>query len=586
MAFDLSAKEEIKRRADIVELIGQFVQLRKAGRNYVGLCPFHGEKAPSFSVSPERQMFHCFGCKKGGDVFAFWMEYHSATFPEAVRDLAERYNVQLREQAYSLEDRRQAEMREALFQANELAATYFQKTLNDPSQGRAARTYLEMRRLSGETVREFRLGYSSAAWDGLVGFLEAKRVGMDLAVNAGLVVPRKSGGWYDRFRGRLMFPIHNLRGQVVGFGGRVLDDSLPKYLNTPESPVFHKGETLYGLNSTHASIRAAGSAVIVEGYMDLLALVSHGVREVVATLGTALTTDHIRRLKGYAAKAVVIFDADTAGRAAALRSLPHFLNEGLAAKAVLLPDGNDPDTFIKGHGSEALLRLVADAVPMFDFYLEQKMALFPSDVEGKVRVLHEALPVLSLLTNAAQRSLYVTRVAERTGIREDIVLAELRKAAGTEGIPSPAVRIRTRQDAASVPKEFHRERRLLNLLIYHPRCMERLKDCDWSIFLTDSDVLHIIQTFFRRYRPSEAFSAECLLEAVDTPSACEKLREALLVPPLDSEQTAVLAVAELEEKVRQIQLRESIRKARAAGDIKTLNDLLQRKAEGPRRSST
>ncbi|MBC8421226.1 MAG: DNA primase, partial [Desulfobacterales bacterium] len=272
-----SAKEEIKNTADIVELIGQYVQLRKAGRNHVGLCPFHAEKDPSFTVSPEKHTFHCFGCKKGGDIFSFWMEYHGATFPEALRDLAERYNITISEGFSQAAERQKAAKREGLYRINEKTAAYFQKTLKHPAKGKAARDYLKKRSIPGEIVAEFRLGYAPDEWDGLVKDLRGHHMDLNGAVEAGVIVPGKKGGYYDRFRGRIIFPIFDLRRgeRVVGFGGRVLDESLPKYLNTPETPIFHKGRSLYGLHSSHAVIRERERAVVVEGYMDLLALKGH-----------------------------------------------------------------------------------------------------------------------------------------------------------------------------------------------------------------------------------------------------------------------------------------------------------------------
>jgi len=268
MVFHQSTKEEIRRVADIVELVGQFVQLKKAGRNFVGLCPFHAEKDPSFTVNAERQTFHCFGCKKGGDIFAFWMEYHNATFPEALRDLAERYNVTISDTFDPSAGKEKAAQRKALLHINEKAAAYFETTLRHVSKGKSGRDYLNDRSISKKTIIEFRLGYAPDEWGGLVGILRDHKLDLDMAVQAGVIIPKKNGGYYDRFRGRIIFPIFDLRRQVVGFGGRVLDNSLPKYVNSPETPVFHKGDVLYGLHASYKAIRDKGRAVIVEGYMD------------------------------------------------------------------------------------------------------------------------------------------------------------------------------------------------------------------------------------------------------------------------------------------------------------------------------
>ncbi len=425
MVFHQSAKEEIRRAADIVEVVGQFVQLKKAGRNFVGLCPFHAEKDPSFTVNPERQTFHCFGCKKGGDIFAFWMEYHSATFPEALRDLAERYNVTISDSFDPSAGKEKAAQKKTLFKINEKATAYFERALNQSSKGNDGRDYLNDRSISRETIIEFRLGYAPDEWDGLVGILRDHKLDLDMAVQAGVIIPKKNGGYYDRFRGRIIFPIFDLRQQVVGFGGRVLDNSLPKYVNTPETPVFHKGEFLYGLHASYKAIRDKSRAVIVEGYMDWLALRNHGLHEVVATLGTALTAKHVRRLKGYAREAVIVFDSDEAGKAAVLKSLPVFSNEGLPARAVVLPDDHDPDSFVNANGLDRFLELLDQAAPILDFYLEQKLTQTGLDMEGKVRVLEEIFPALSALRTGTQRSLYVRRLSERIGVKEEVAWSEL-----------------------------------------------------------------------------------------------------------------------------------------------------------------
>jgi DNA primase len=570
-----SAKEEIKRAADIVQVIGQYVQLKKSGKNFMGLCPFHAEKAPSFTVSPDRQMFHCFGCKKGGDVFDFWMAYHGMTFPEAIKDLAERYGITITETFSSGEEKKKTRIREALFQTNASAADYFQEALHRSGEGNPAVRYLQKRAISDEIIREFRLGYAPEAWDGLTLYLKHRRIDINFAVQAGLIIPKKGGGYYDRFRGRLIFPIFNLRGQVIGFGGRVLNDALPKYLNTPETPIFHKGMIPYGLHASYQAIRQKGAVVIVEGYMDLLALRQHGLQEVVATLGTALTHDHIRKVKGYAEEAIVVFDADEAGRTAALRSLPLFLNEGLRARAVVLPDGHDPDSFVNNEGLPAFLALLEKAVPIFDFFLEDKLAQATGDIEKKVAVLKEVLPALAQLRNRAQRSLYASRVAERTGIKEAVVLAEL-KAVG-QGRPQEAIRKDLAQAAAaSQARQAIGERQLLNLLLHHPAAVAELQDTDCTLLLSDGATLQIVQRIFKTYRQEGWFSPEGLEQDLEGETVRIRFREALVADTIYSDEEVIQAVREIEMKVRHKKLMNSIK---AAGkDPAALNRLLKMKA--------
>ncbi len=557
-----------------MELIGQFVKLRKAGRNYVGLCPFHAEKEPSFTVSPERQTFHCFGCKKGGDIFSFWMEYHSATFPESLRDLAERYNVTISGGFSRSEEREKAAQREALFKINEKAGIYFQKALNHHKKGVAARDYFGKRLLPNEMISDFRLGYAPNEWDGLIGFFRRENVDLDNVALAGLIVPRKGGGYYDRFRDRIIFPIFDLRQQVVGFGGRVLDDSLPKYLNTPETPIFRKGEFLYGLNASHKSIREKGRAVIVEGYMDWLALRKHGIEEAVATLGTALTERHVRKLKGYAGEAVIVFDSDEAGKTAAIKSLPIFSNEGLSVRAVVLPEGHDPDSFVNANGSARFMELLDQALSMFDFFLEQKLVHRDSDVEVKVRLLKEILPVMSELHDSTQRSLYVRRLSEWIGIKEDVLWAQMRSLEKKLSASAIESDVKGRLAASKVEKRFD-DLHLLNLLIHYPDAASRLVDCEWRILLSDVAVMEIIDTFFQKYSQEGSFSPQDLLERLESDDARKQYSEALVEAPHYSKQEVDLAVAEIKGKAHQKMISESIKKAR--GDAEALNQILELK---------
>lgn len=571
-----SAKEAVKRAADIVQVIGQYVQLKKAGKNFMGLCPFHAEKAPSFTVSPDRQVFHCFGCKKGGDVFAFWMEYHGVTFLEALKDLAEKYGITVTETFSSSEEKTRTRVRESLFRINETAAQYFQQALIHAGRGDPVVQYLKERGLSREIILEFRLGYAPNAWDGLTHHLKGRQVDLERAVQAGLIIPKKGEGYYDRFRGRLMFPIFNLRGQVIGFGGRVLDDAVPKYLNTPETPIFHKGEFPYGLHASHQAIRRKGVAVVVEGYMDLLALRGHGFEEVVATLGTALTHDHIRKIKGYAREAIVVFDADDAGKMAALRSLPLFLNEGLPARAVALPHGHDPDSFVNRNGLPAFLAFLDKAAPMFDFFMDEKLAQGGSDIEGKVGVLKEILPVLAQVRNRAQRVLYAGRLSERMGIKEEVVLSELQ--AAMNGISGRDLQHGlTEQVAASRGEQRIGDLQLLNLLLHHPSAVRRLVESECMALLSDAATSQIVKRIFETYRQEGRFSPERLEEDLEGEEIRVRLREALVADSIYSEQEVKQAVLEIGEKARQKSFADALKAA--GGDPQALNRLLLKRKE-------
>ena len=564
-----SAKEEIKRAVDIVELISQFVQLKRAGQNYVGLCPFHSEKAPSFSVSPSKQMFHCFGCKKGGDLFAFWMAYHQVPFPQAMKDLAEKYHIALPETHPARSGRGEAAQREALLRVNETAAQYFHHLLTQSNKGKPGRDYFEGRAVPEGIIKSFRLGYAADDWEGLTGFLKAKNADLEKAAQAGLIIPRKSGGYYDRFRGRVVFPILNMRQQVVGFGGRVLDHALPKYLNSPETPVFQKSELLYGLHAAHGPIREKGRAVIVEGYTDVLALHKHGLFEAVATLGTALTRDHIRKLKGYAKEAVVVFDADAAGKAAALRSLPLFLEEGMSSRVMVLPENEDPDSFSNNHGPEAFLNLLEQAVPMFDFYLDLKMKEAGDRIEGKVEVLQEMTPLLLDLKNMVQKALYVRRLSEKMGVSESWVLSELQKASTQPWRDRAEAHFKEGFTDASSRKAD--DRLLLNLFVHHPSVIGQFIEKDLKILVSDATVLRILDLMVHDREKDGEPVPERILERLTGDPAADLLREAMLSSPICQPDEVDQALKEFEDKVQRVKISES--KKRALGNIEEANKI-------------
>jgi DNA primase len=558
-----SAKEEIKRAVDIVELIGQFVQLKRAGLNYIGLCPFHSEKAPSFSVSPSKQIFHCFGCKQGGDLFAFWMAYHQVSFPQAMRDLAEKYHISLPETHPGHTGSGEGARREALLKLNETAAQFYHHLLTRSDKGKAGRDYFERRGIPAEIIASFRLGYASDDWEGLTAFLKGKKADLEKAVQAGLIIPRKGGGHYDRFRGRVLFPIINMRQQVVGFGGRVLDHSLPKYLNTPETAAFQKGELLYGLHDAHGPIREKGRAVIVEGYTDVLALRKHGFREAVATLGTALTRDHIRRLKGYAKETVVVFDADAAGKAAALRSLSIFLDEGMSARVMVLPEDEDPDSFVNKNGLPLFLERLDRAAPMFDFFLDLRMAGAEGRIEGQVEVLQDMIPLLLELRNHVQRALYARRLSEKLGIAESWVFAELSKASRlpTRGKTGD----RLGEGLADPPSRKADDRLLLRLLVHHPEVFEQFVQRNLTVLLSDATVLRIFGLMLDAFQKEGELAPERILEMLSGEPAADLLREAMMSPSIYRQDEVDQALKEFEDKVHRLTISKS--KQKALGNI-------------------
>lgn len=419
--------EEVKERASIVQVISEYVPLAKRGVNHVGLCPFHSEKTPSFTVNEAKKIFYCFGCNATGNAITFVMKKDGIAFPEAVRSIARRYGIPVPEERSGA-----ADTREPLYQALKLAVEYFSRELKEPD-GRPGKEYLVKRGFDGEIASRFHLGYSPDRWDGLVAFLRKRGVAMEAAEKAGLVVRKKDGtSYYDRFRGRLIFPITDSKGRVTGFGGRTLDDAaLPKYLNSPESPVFKKGETLYGFYQAKQSISKEGSAIVVEGYFDLLALHKHGFTNSVATMGTALTPEQIRSLKGYASTVYALFDSDQAGKNAAIRSLNLFLNEEVTCRAVLLAQGKDPDEFLASSGPEAMREAVTRAEPLMEFFLKELKKKFDLTApEGKRKYLDEAVPYLTKVRNIAEKGHYAGVAAGVLGLPPAAVFSTLKMPSG------------------------------------------------------------------------------------------------------------------------------------------------------------
>jgi DNA primase len=421
---------DIRNTADIVDIVSEAVILKKSGKNYLGLCPFHQEKTPSFTVSPDKQIFHCFGCHEGGNVFTFLMKHQGISFPEAVKMLARRYGITLPREEWSPEQEKAESERQRLLSVNAMAAEFFHRCLTEDQKGKSAREYMAKRGLTKEITEMFRLGYAPAGWDNLVNCLERKKVSLPVAEQAGLVVKKQTGGYYDRFRSRIMFPIADVTGRVIAFGGRVMDDSLPKYMNSPETPVYNKRRVLYGLESARQKCRETGTVYITEGYMDFLAVYRHGIENVVATLGTSMTVEHVRLLKGYVTKAVMVFDSDEAGVKAARRGIDLFAEEkGIKPFILSLPEGHDPDSYLMAHGAESFLRIAADAQEAMLYLIREAIRKHGLSVDGKLRVVSEMEPVLAGIDDDLARSLYLKELAERVGIEERAVMDRVSKAA-------------------------------------------------------------------------------------------------------------------------------------------------------------
>jgi len=458
-------KDEIRRRVDLVDLISGHVTLKKAGRYFKGLCPFHQEKTPSFYVDREKGLWHCYGCQRGGDAFTFVMETGRLSFAEAAETLARRAGVPLDR---SPDAARQASERDRLYRALEAAAGFFQAQLNDPQRGRPARDYLGRRGVDRATAERFRLGYAPDAWDELLRALGNRGYPPALLERAGLVNLRPSGdGHYDVFRHRVVFPIIDLQDRVVAFGGRALEGGEPKYLNSRETAVFAKGRTLYALNWAREAIRRLDEIVVVEGNMDALTAHQFGITNTVASLGTALTAEQVAVMKRMASRAVIVYDADAAGQAAMERALALFEEADLPVRAVVLPAG-DPDEFLRAHGAEAFRSLLGQALPIFEYQMAAVAArVDPTTVEGKVRVVDELVSALALVANPVRQAEYVRLVAERFDVSEDAVRQRLRRHRKRAGAPPAASGPAPARDPDTVAAEPDRARRRAERLLLH-----------------------------------------------------------------------------------------------------------------------
>jgi len=421
---------EIKNTANIVEVVSEVVLLKKTGKNYIGLCPFHSEKTPSFTVSPAKQIFYCFGCAAGGNVFSFLMKHDGISFPDAAKILARRYGIDIPVRTMSPEQKRRMSQRENLLAVNRQAMEFFRKQLLDAVSGKRAMGYLKKRGINKEIFDNFNLGYAPQGWDNILSFFKKKNISLNLVEKAGLIVPRKEkSGFYDRFRDRLIFPIFDLNMQAIGFGGRVMDDSMPKYLNSPETPVYNKSRSLYGLNLAKMKCRENGRVYIVEGYFDLLALHQHGFQDSVATLGTSLTPEHVQILKGFVGKdgkIILVFDSDDAGIKAVMRSIGIFMRMEVDARIIVLPEGYDPDSFLFKFGYESFLDSDSKARSLMSFLIDSAVKKHGLSIEGKIRIISEMKEPLSFINDNIKKSLYIKELAECISIDESAVLEKIR----------------------------------------------------------------------------------------------------------------------------------------------------------------
>jgi DNA primase len=587
------AVQRVKDAAQIVDIIGECVSLKRAGSNMKGLCPFHGEKTPSFTVNPVRQSFHCFGCGEGGDVLSFMMKYYNLTFPETMKQLAQRYQITLPEQQFTSDDKKKAEKRQKLFDANERATRMYHEYLLNNPEAAQARDYLTKREIPQEKIIDFQLGYAPESWDFLSNKVSKSSITQGEAEEAGLLVRKESGRFYDRFRDRILFPIFDLTGRVAGFGGRILGEGEPKYLNTPETLIFDKGRMLFGLFQNRDAIRKARQAVVVEGNFDLLALVSFGLDNVVAPLGTALTQPQIRLLKGYADEVILLFDGDEAGIKAAMRSVPLFLAEQVAGRVALLPAMHDPDTYIRAHGKEGLEKYIVNALPILEFAFEHLKDKHGTSMTGKGKILEELEPLIQASGSSPfQQSVLISEFSNKLGLDPEQVMQGFkiaaRKKSQLRSARPDAGREKGEKTIVSAPLP-RKQAQLLEFLIFYPHFLKRFLEAGIEDILVASPASDILAALQKLSEDRELTGPEQLMEAL--PEAFERsyVSRLLMSSPFlgqdDPEVIGNMADEMLVWLVRYRfkkeikQLSEELRAAQEKQDSKLLDELLLRKAE-------
>lgn len=566
--------DEILAKIDIVELIAGYFPLKRAGRNFKALCPFHNEKTPSFMVNPQRQIFHCFGCSKGGNAFTFLMEYERMDFYEAAKTLAAKAGVRLPLDSAA---GGKTGIVSAVYKVNQLAMSFYKDRLSS-GEGAFARKYLDARGINRQTQELFSLGVSSDKWEGLFSCLRGKNISIALLEKSGLFCARREGGYYDRFRSRLIFPILDVKKRVVAFGARLLADETPaaKYVNSPETLVYVKGRHLYGLNLSWEEITKNDSAVVVEGYFDAISVYQAGIKNVVASLGTSLTAEQIKLLKRYTQNVVMIYDSDSAGQEASLRSLDLLLAESMNARIGLLTPQTDPDSFLRKMGAEAFRKVINSAQEFFDYKLGVLTARFPSgQPQGKARIALEMLVSLNNLSNNVLQSEYLRKLAGSLNINEEALMIELRKLKGKKSV-LPAERFISNTDRKANPTE----KLLLNLILRQTQLIERVKSELCAEDFQDARIARIFSLVLKLTAEGRTVEANRLIGYLNDGTLAAFISELLAGEDFcadEAEQIFDDCIARIKKQrfnSRCILLQNQIKSAEELGDERQLNRLI------------
>lgn len=575
--------EDILSRVDIVEIISGYIPLKRAGRNFKAVCPFHHEKTPSFMVSPDRQIYHCFGCGAGGNAFNFLIQYERLEFPEAVEALAKKAGVILPEA--QKQDQKTASLITQLYKINELAALFYESNLNS-SSGRLAKQYLLKRGVNESTIKLFKLGYAPSGWDALISHLRNKNVNLSLLEKAGLILAKDGGGYYDRFRERIIFPIFDIKSRPLAFGARILPEAVgaatesnsAKYVNSPETPIYIKGRNLYGLNLAKDAIRENDHVAVVEGYLDFIMPYQAGLKNIVASCGTALTVEQVRLIKRYTHNVIMVYDSDNAGQMATLRTLDLFIEEGMNVKVVPLPQGLDPDLLVRKNGIANFKEKIAHAENLFDYKLKiLKSRHSIKDIESKALIASEMLLTINRFKNAILKAEYVKSLSQELEISEDALLQELNKIKETKTYSDGDNQKPARKAAGINPTE----KLLIKLMLEESELISRIRDRLEPADFQDEMACRIVSLMFDLIEQGKNIEPNKLINYLNDEAISRVICESTLLPEVSSQNRENIiddCIRRLKSerlKNKKQRLHEQIKTAQALKDEEKLHRLMQ-----------
>jgi len=562
-------------KTDIVEVIAARIPLKKAGRNFKAACPFHGEKTPSFIVSPDKQIFHCFGCGIGGNALSFLMKYEQLNFREAAKILADKVGIKLPVSQFV--DRGRDSFLDKLFSLNEAAKNFYKAYLASPN-GKLCSRYLKERGINDDTVNMFQLGFAPNLWEELITFFKKKDIELNLLEKAGLALPSEKGkGHYDRFRNRIIFPIFDLRNKVVGFGARILDNSQPKYINSPETPIYNKGRHLYGLNFSKGHIKEKDYAIIVEGYLDLIVPYQYGIRNIGATLGTALTPDQVKLLRRFSKTVIIVFDSDKAGEEASLRGLDILVSLDMNVRIARLPKGYDPDSFVRKNGKVAFEKIVSSSKDLFDYKIDLLMNRFNKDgVRGRAAIATLMLPTIARIPNEILKASFLKKLSGMLSIDEAALKAELRKVRRDYSYT-----VSWQKPEHEKAKTSHAELLLLSIILEDPGVL-RVVDENLEINkFKQASIKQIINKVKSIYHDGKSVNPSKLIAYFDDEEVKNVISEAVSIRDtlLDSQKVLTDCINRIKQddfKEELNRLRTEIRFAQDSNNTNKINDLISK----------